>query len=88
MKTIWKYNLLRLGDQQIEMPKGAKPLSVAMQDGRLVLWSEVDTEQYTTELVTVYIIGTGNPMPERPLRFIGTAQDGLLVWHIFVEGEW
>ena len=45
------------------------------------------------ELRTFLVKGTGHPLPDRGLRYVGTVQEagGRLVWHVFeqlfVEGK-
>ena len=55
------------------------------------LWIKVGPSHLNTDL-WIYIVGTGNPMPEHPrtggsldLNFIGTCvMPNDLVWHVFV----
>lgn len=84
-KTILKYSLF-LGEQAIQMPKGAEILCVQAQGGRLCLWALVGPAVTNDErLIVVY--GTGRPVVHDACkrRYIGTAQmdDGSLVWHVF-----
>lgn len=82
MDTIYKYELVIDDVQHIPLPSGAKCLHVAMQNGHLCLWAQVNT---TRELVNRFfrIYGTGHPMQDPASRYIGTVQDGPLVWHVF-----
>lgn len=83
MKTIWKYPLEITDEQVVAMPNDAEILTVQMQGSELCLWAVVE-DTNPKEPRTICIIGTGNPMPdERFLIYIGTAQMGPLVWHVF-----
>lgn len=83
---IWNYELRITDVQTIEVPAGTKALSVAGQDGTLCLWATVPEPISSVHArIRVVIIGTGNPAPSNPGRFIGTAVIGFFVWHVFVE---
>jgi len=82
---IWKYELQVTDMQQVEVPKGAKLLSVANQNGALCLWAIVDASK-PRETRHIEIIGTGNPVPTDmgvDRKFIGTAVINPFVWHVF-----
>lgn len=87
-KTIWKYPLLLIGEQAIQMPKGAEILCAQAQRNHLCLWALVDPAAKKDERLIV-IHGTGYPVPEvhnaYKRQYIGTAQmdGGSLVWHVF-----
>lgn len=83
MKTIHKYPLSATDLQTVPMPKGAKILHVALQAGSVCLWAEVFPAMPKVNRC-IEVFGTGNPMDESFLRvYIGTVQDGSLVWHIY-----
>lgn len=84
MSRIWKYELEITDEQTVEMPRGAKVLSVANQGGKLCLWAEVDP----SERIVVrhfLVIGTGHQITEDfDLRkFVGTVLMEPFVWHVF-----
>lgn len=87
MSTIWKYEL-EIAPQQVSMPKGAKILSVANQDGEICLWALVD-QHAPTEERSIEVIGTGWNLDKEhksissELTFIGTVLVGPYVWHVF-----
>lgn len=87
-RAIWKFPLKITDAQEIEMPASAVPLSVQMQGGVMTLWAMVSTERQT-EMRSVYIVGTGNPITGplalHPEWFVGTVQERVFVWHVFVE---
>ena len=83
---IWKFALKLTDRQIIEMPRGAQFLSCQMQRGAFQLWAIVQPN-HDIERRTIWIVGTGHPVPTIPLTFIDTVQqlDGAFVWHVFVE---
>ena len=87
MITIYKYNLMITGHQQIQLPIGADVLSAKEQNGNLCIWAMVDTDK-SDIMLDVYIQGTGQPstLPERhQIRFIDSVEmSNGLVWHIYV----
>lgn len=92
MRTIYKYPLEITDQQAIEVPAHAEFLTAQMQrtsileDRKLYVWAIVDTANLK-EIEHFFIVGTGNPMPEKPklLQHLGTVQeeDGWLIWHVF-----
>jgi hypothetical protein len=95
VKTIWKFPLHHAADEvSIDMPKGARILTVQMQGETPCLWAGVDPNA-VLEARRILIMGTGHPRhelqwldgDESSLRYIGTVQmaGGQLVYHFF---EW
>ena len=89
MRTIHKYKLdtfVFYPDERstFNMPSVRKYLTINMQDGMPCLWVEVEDEsEYTPVEITV--VGTGNPIPNEFNNYIGTVQDGTMVWHYFTR---
>jgi len=79
MKRIFKFPLEMTDLQKIDMPKDSTLLTVQVQKGIPCLWALVDTDK-EAEGRFIGIIGTGNPVPENTLRYIGTFQA--------LEGNW
>ena len=81
---IWKVTLQCADLQSFDLPKGAKPLTVQVQDGRQRMWLLVD-EEAETEQRTFATYGTGHRMPVEPGTYIGSYQlaQGLLMFHVF-----
>lgn len=84
MIVIYKYPIEITDEQTVTMPLDAGVLSCQVQGGRLVLWAMVDTDRPSFPK-TIYVFGTGNPVPEVRMRFIDTVQLNGLVWHVFEE---
>jgi len=91
MQTIWKYPLETTDVQTVMMPKGAKPLTVAVQGSQVCLWALVDSEA-DPEARDFVIYGTGHPVRDVVKRDVGEVQtyvgtyqldNGSLVFHVF-----
>ena len=91
---IWKFEI-KLDNHSIEMPKGARILSVGVQDHlseSIMIWAMVDPEAPSCRRVFA-ICRTGHsifpqaPVWQNKLSFLGTVQQGPLVWHVFDGGE-
>ena len=81
--TIWKYEIGTNDMREIEMPRGAKILTVQTQQGSPCIWALVDPNAPTeTRLIETY--GTGHPIDEKERRYIGTYQtyNGALIFHV------
>lgn len=90
MLKIWKYPIPVQDDIQIEMPKGARVLTVQRQGdlpefGGPCLWALVNPEA-KKEIRQFRLAGTGHPIDHaEKLTYIGTFQmeGGALVFHLF-----
>lgn len=85
-RAVWKFPLPAPGSDvfTIEMPQGAEPLTVQVQNGAFQIWALV-TPGHPTETRVFRIAGTGHPIDEIIVRHVGTVQlPGLgLVFHVF-----
>lgn len=82
MKIIYKFKLRAVGQQEIEMSKNAEILCLETQFGEPCIWTLVETDD-EQEIKSFFIVGTGEPMPENPSKYIGTYQKGEFVFHVF-----
>ncbi len=85
MNAIWKYTIQ--GPRvTLEMPQGAKILSLQVQNNQPKIWALVDTYQPNVSR-TFRAIPTGSEFDAAGLTYIGTFQidDGWLVFHLFEE---
>jgi hypothetical protein len=81
MKRIYKYELK--DGRGVEMPIGAKVLTIQTQNGLPYIWALVDTD-VECDFRYFTIVGTGHDFPEADdFTYINTIQDGPFVWHIF-----
>lgn len=84
-QAIWKFPI-RKDRSRVHMPKGAQLLAVQMQAGVPCLWAAVDlSAERVRRSIAVY--GTGHTLMDELGAYIGTVQDGSLVWHFFDLGE-
>ena len=86
-KTIHKWVLTRAELQRIEMPAKTELLTVQRQGDKICLWGIVDLLQPPVHR-SIMMVGTGwGPYPDHVLNhYIGTVQEGPLVWHFFSDG--
>lgn len=80
--SIWKYELQVTEAQVVRMPAGARILTVQVQRNVPCLWALVD-EQAKREPRVFRVFGTGAPFDAADAAYVGTFQDGALVWHLF-----
>ncbi len=85
MKTIWKYPLA-LGENLLDMPRGAELLAVQMQGGAPMLWALVDVGSAGREQRRLRVVGTGHTLPQAVGRYVCTFQEPPFVWHVFDGG--
>jgi hypothetical protein len=87
MKTIFKYPIEVTDEQKVKLPSDSLIISAINQNGQLVIYALVDTEEKDTEEKTIRIFGTGHPcdVEEFDYNFLGSVVTGDFVWHIFAE---
>lgn len=84
MKTIYKYPVSIGADNVIVAPVGAQVLRFGHQAGDLYVWALIDTNADASKQYNFVVTGTGFPMPEVDIRYIGsTDTPGGFVWHCF-----
>src|SRR4051812_18868695 len=84
MNAIWKYEV---GPRTVlEMPKGARILSLQVQDNAPKIWALVDTNQMKVRRV-FRVLPTGMEFDAAGLAYVGTFQldGGKAVFHLFEE---
>lgn len=88
IKKIYKYTIPVENSFSLELPQGAKILTVQEQHGEPQIWALVDTES-PTETRELCVVGTGHTIvddsPPKTLYYIGTFQlfGGNFVGHLF-----
>ena len=79
---IWKFPLTLNDEAEVEMPEGSEVISVDNQGGTICLWA-ICSPAMPTDIRRFAIVGTGNPMPTKLKKFIGTVIQHPFVWHVF-----
>ncbi len=83
MTTIWKYPIEVVQEQVLQIPQAGRILAVQPQGaGVLCLWAKVNPD-LPNEPRIIQIFGTGHQIPSSSKEYIGTVQQGPLVWHVF-----
>jgi len=79
MRKVFKYVI---ENELVQLPKGFKAMSFQAQGRRdLCLWALVDPDA-PKDTVHFRVVGTGHEVDPR-WTYIGTAQQGAFVWHLF-----
>lgn len=86
MRTVWKYQLQEGSHNVLEVPKGARFLSIVKQLDQPVLYALVNPKESEVEHWGISAVGTGQPLPddmESRWEFLSTVVtfEGTLVWH-------
>ena len=87
MRTIWKYRVHQLESFTHQIPKGARFLSVQIQNGTPEIWFTVETTQEMEER-KFFMALTGQEIPQDLFNvadYLGTFQlsGGSIVCHLF-----
>lgn len=87
MKTIFKYPIKIADKTVITLPETAVQLSMQSQDGQITLWCLVDSEEAEKVEYEVYVVGTGNLVPDGidGTHYQTTIVMRPFVWHIFMK---
>ena len=86
MRTIWKFEL-NVGSNKVKMPEASEVLAVGEQEGKIMLWAEVDGKSGLTERPFL-VTGTGDEIDnELVLDYTGTVKIRFervdYIWHVF-----
>jgi hypothetical protein len=85
---IYKYPFPVNNTVVLDMPRGARILSVQAQRETPCIWALVDANEVALERRRFRIFGTGHPVDSYIGAFLGTFQlaHGDLVFHVFEQG--
>lgn len=90
MAEILKYKVHLTRLQTLTLNKGAEILTVQEQAGELCMWAKVSgrvIDAANSELVSIYMVGTGHEVPVDASRYINTIQvdngGELLIIHVY-----
>lgn len=86
MINIFKYKLEKFSHQiqKVQMPIGAKILSMLNQHEEIAIWAEVNATNIS-EARSFITLATGATKPDNPLKYFTTLQfsDGNYVVHVY-----
>lgn len=89
MKQIWKVGIPELNSLagsaypfSVSMPRGAKLIHIGYQQSRPQMWFEVNPEAENVGHPFLSV-GTGHGVVPEGTEYVGTVQDGGMVWHIY-----
>ena len=87
MKRIFKYPIPIADHGRLDLPRGARILSVTNQREEIVLYALVEDGEYQNETWEIEIRGTGhNAGGLADYAFLGTVEVmGALMFHVFVR---
>lgn len=84
MKTIWKFPLVITDRQTVPIPENGVPIHVGLDPhGNPCIWCEIPSINIDRGLLEVFIVGTGNEMPDRAENHLGSFIQGPFVWHVY-----
>jgi len=84
MRVIYKYGINAPGLTELTLPAGAKPLAVGLQNGKPVVWVDIDIDQPEVEY-ELHTFGTGQSLPTDTVNYVGTLVQDWLVWHVYYQ---
>ncbi len=86
MQNVFKYTIPMEDYFSLDLPEGAKILTVQEQHGGAQIWALVNPDN-PTETRNFRLAGTGHPIKESPdtLNYVGTFQlaGGSFIGHVF-----
>ncbi len=85
---IWKIELKKDSTQLVKMPENSEILDIQMQNGKPVMWFLTDTQSKEIEVkINMYATGCETDENKSKNEYLSTVQDGLYVWHFFMNYE-
>lgn len=85
MRRIYKYPFEVTDKTYIQLPRDHSLLKVGLDaSDMLCFWALVETEN-PLETVTIYVVGTGNPLPDESAVYYDSVSQGVFIWHIFIS---
>lgn len=84
-REIWKFPIAG-HENFVAVPREHQFLTAQIQHGQLCVWVAVAKDTLLVH-VPVRVIGTGWSEDLTGWRYLATAQDGALVWHVFIPQD-
>lgn len=85
MRVIHKFNVRERGYTHVQLPCDAEVLTFQQQRGQLFIWVSLDPIGPTSPFLFRSMATGEQYLPEIAGRYIGTAQNGGAVTHLFLE---
>ena len=86
MRTVYKYPFATGGDiaeQHINVYGWATVRMVGLDPhGKPCIWAESSPKEELSKR-TIYVVGTGQPIPEEAEYYLGSFVQGPYVWHVY-----
>lgn len=83
--VVWKYALLKAGENVLSLPAGATVVAVREQNENPTIWFMCDPDIPADEERTFFIVGTGHKFDSSNLKYLGMCMimSGSIVVHVF-----
>lgn len=90
MTTIWKHQFRITDEQTLQLPYGTKKvLHVGLDpNSNPCIWCETDLDKnnhLVSRPLTLFVVGTGNPVPEEAICYLGSFVQDFFVWHVYCD---
>jgi hypothetical protein len=80
---VFKYPIKIEDEQTVKLPEGAEIIYVGLDPGGTpCLWAIVNERSVRVNR-TIYVAGTGHPLPKEKIRHLGSILQHPFVWHVF-----
>ena len=81
-RVVWHWRIPITDNMEMLMPDGTRVIHFGLRNGELTIWTLLDPSK-SQRLRRFRLAGTGHPISEIDLRYIGTCFQESLVWHLF-----
>lgn len=87
MSKIYKYPIEIIDHQQITvMAKLRQIIHVGLDPNEQpCIWAVIDSGYKSVNVIDVYVVGTGNPIPDASVSHLGSFNQGPFVWHVYTN---
>ena len=82
---IFKYEIHNLEQQYVDLPAGAKFLTLQLQGDKCVFWAEINPKTTRLERHQLVTYMTGQDIPQNPGGYLGTYQLRGIVCHVYIS---
>jgi hypothetical protein len=86
MRKVFKYPIEGTDMQTVICQCPLRVIHAGLDpQGTACIWVEVNTVFRSMAPVTIWIVGTGSPIPAQAVRHIGSFNQGPFVWHVYTQ---